>query len=202
MIRAAIDHLVVTAPSLAAGAEYIQRELGVPMQPGGEHPLMGTHNLLLKLDDATYLEVLAVNPAAPPPGRPRWFDLDRVTTPGLAAWVARVDDMVAAVAESPVAFGEIETMSRGTLKWLIAVPLPGAGVAPALIQWLNGPHPASNIVASQCSLTSLRGTHPAPDLLDGLELDARWTLRAGVPPALTATIQTPTGTRTLRAAHE
>jgi hypothetical protein len=134
MVRAAIDHLVVTAPSLASGVEYIQSELGVSIEPGGEHPLMGTHNLLLKLDDATYLEVLAINPAAPRPARPRWFDLDHVTTPGLAAWVARVDDIHAAVAATPLPFGTIERMGRGALSWLITIPedgrLPGVGRHP------------------------------------------------------------------------
>jgi hypothetical protein len=202
MVRAAIDHLVVTAPSLVSGAAYIQRELGVAMQPGGEHPLMGTHNVLLKLDDATYLEVLAINPAAPRPDCPRWFELDRVTTPALAAWVARVDDIHAAVASSSLAFGAIERMGRGALTWLITIPqdgrLPGEGVAPLLIQWLNGPHPASTLRDSGCSLSSLSGTHPRADLLAGLELDARWSLSTTGLQGLEAFFQTPAGMRTLR----
>ena len=200
MVRAAIDHLVVTAPSLASGAEYIQSELGVSIEPGGEHPLMGTHNLLLKLDDATYLEVLAINPAAPQPACARWFDLDHVTTPGLSAWVARVDDIHAAVAASPVAWGQPKTMGRGSLKWLITIPddgpIPGEGVLPMLIQWLDGPHPASRLPASGCSLTSLSGAHPAADPLAGWKVDARWSLSSGEP-GLVASILTPAGLRTL-----
>ena len=46
------------------------------MQVGGEHPRMGTHNLLLRLGDSVFLEVLSPNPDAPPPSRPRWFGLD------------------------------------------------------------------------------------------------------------------------------
>jgi glyoxalase-like protein len=166
-----IDHLVVTAPSLADGADYIRRELGVEMQPGGEHPLMGTHNLLLKLGDATYLEVLAVNPDAPRPRGPRWFGLDHVTEAALAAWVARVEDIRAAVAAAPNEFDRVMEMSRGTLMWLIALPVRDG---PALIQWLSDTHPASRLPASGCTLA-------------GLETDP-----------LSATLDTPSGRRTLR----
>ena len=66
-----IDHIAVTAPSLEAGAEYVWEALGVPLQPGGEHERMGTHNLLLRLGESTYLEVTAPNPRAPKHQRPR-----------------------------------------------------------------------------------------------------------------------------------
>ena len=57
---------------------------------------MGTHNLVLKLGDSLYLEVIARNPKAPQPGRPRWFGLDRNRSTGLRTWVARTDDIRAA----------------------------------------------------------------------------------------------------------
>ncbi|HKW13655.1 MAG TPA: VOC family protein [Candidatus Krumholzibacteria bacterium] len=175
-MRAAIDHLVVTAPSLAEGADYIRAELGVEMHPGGEHRHMGTHNLLLKLDDVTYLEVLAINPEAPRPRGPRWFGLDGVVKPGLAAWVARVDDIHAAVAAAPGEFGEVMQMGRGTLTWLIALRIVADSSSPALIQWLSGPHPASKLPDSGCTLVDL----------------------TTISMALVATFQTPSGTRTLR----
>lgn len=43
---------------------------------------MGTHNLMLRLGDSSYLEIIAINPAAPAPGRPRWFALDRLAGDG------------------------------------------------------------------------------------------------------------------------
>lgn len=170
-MRAVIDHLVVTAPSLREGADYVRRELGVEMQPGGEHPLMGTHNLLLKLDDSMYLEVLAINPDAPRPHGSRWFGLDHVTEPALTAWVARVDDLRATVLAAPGGFGDVMEMSRGTLAWLIALP---AHNGPALIQWLSATHPASKLPASGCALA-------------GLDMDP-----------LAAIFDTPSGRRTLR----
>ena len=75
MTRCLIDHITVTAPTLEAGAAFVVQALGVAPQPGGEHPLMGTHNLLLKLSDTAFLEVIAVNPKATAPQRPRWFEL-------------------------------------------------------------------------------------------------------------------------------
>ena len=163
MIHAAIDHLVVTAPSLEMGVAYVRGELEVVMQSGGKHARMGTHNALLKLDQMTYLEVLAINPKAHAPDYPRWFGLETASEPRLSAWVARVNDIAAARAASAIAFGDVKEMSRGDLKWLITIPadgkLPYHGVAPMLIQWLSGPHPAQRIPDSGCSLARLRGVH-------------------------------------------
>ena len=67
MPHAQFDHLVITAPSLAAGIAYVRDTLGVTPEPGGRHPHMGTHNALLKLGPDSYLEVLAVDPEAAAP---------------------------------------------------------------------------------------------------------------------------------------
>jgi len=192
MIPAAIDHLVVTAPSLGSGAAYIREALGVEMQPGGTHHAMGTHNLLLKLDDSTYLEVLAVDPDMTAPGQPRWFDLDRVTSPALATWVARVDDIHAAALALGIPGHHIKPMSRGVLNWLITIPDDGRlSNLPVLIQWLNGPHPATSLPDAGCFLTRL-DVQLKP--LSPLVLDARCS--AG--PELIASIRTPLGLRSLR----
>ena len=74
------DHLVVAALTLAEGSAWIQRRLGQPLQPGGKHIAMGTHNALLSLGPGFFLEVIAIDPEGKPPPRPRWFDLD---DPGL-----------------------------------------------------------------------------------------------------------------------
>ena len=75
-----LDHLVVAAASLEQGAAWCEATLGVVPGPGGVHATMGTHNRLLRIateafPDA-YLEIIAIDPAAPAPGRPRWFGLD------------------------------------------------------------------------------------------------------------------------------
>jgi hypothetical protein len=82
----AIDHLVVTAPNLAVGINYVEQKLRCKMQPGGQHPRMGTYNALLKLGDQCYLEVIAIDPNAAPPQRPRWFELDTLAANSTLVW--------------------------------------------------------------------------------------------------------------------
>jgi hypothetical protein len=211
MIRCHIDHLVVTAPTLAVGAEYVHGVLGVMPEAGGEHERLGTHNRLLRLGDVIYLEVVAVKPRAPSPVRPRWFDLDRLDAnapPRLAAWVARTDDIEGAAAASPIPLGPIELMSRDDLHWLITLPEDGRqpldGLAPALIQWSSPLHPARRLKNVGCSLNRLEAFHPEPprlvDLLQclGLEGDVIVSpVPAGQAPHLRADIRTPSGVHRL-----
>jgi hypothetical protein len=44
-----VDHLVVAADSLEQGVKWCEETLGVTPGPGGQHPLMGTHNRLLRV---------------------------------------------------------------------------------------------------------------------------------------------------------
>ena len=144
-----VDHLVITAPSLEVGAQWVYQTLGVRPQGGGEHPRMGTHNLLLRLGESVYLEVISPNPLAQKPQRPRWFALDELdsdTAVQLCTWVARTEDIHASIAACSVLPGEIEAMSRGTANWLISIPTDGRpvldGAVPALIEWKTDVHPA------------------------------------------------------------
>ncbi|MEO6921081.1 MAG: VOC family protein [Collimonas sp.] len=175
MLSTRIDHLVVTAASLELGVEYVHRMLGVTLETGGEHPRMGTHNCLLRLGDALFLEVIAINPDAPHPGRSRWFPLDALnpdSQPRLATWVVRTNDIHAAVAVSPIPLGAIEPMTRGQLNWLITIPedggLPMDGVAPVFIEWQAQPHPAAKLQNLGCSLVRLEARHAEAEKLSGL----------------------------------
>ena len=89
-----IDHVVVAAIDLEQGVRYVREQLGVDIPFGGEHPLMGTHNHLMQLGDAVFLEVIAVNPLGEQPVQPRWYGLDdpyvraRIAEePALVGWV-------------------------------------------------------------------------------------------------------------------
>lgn len=215
MLRAHLDHIVIAAPSLEAGAEYVRAVLGVEPQAGGEHPRMGTHNRLLLLGGDAYLEVIAVNPGAPPPARPRWFQLDDSDlhqSPRLATWVVRTNDIHAAVAASPIPLGKVEAMTRGTLEWLITVPEDGRllldGMAPVLIQWPEGVHPTRTLEDRGCRLVELQGLHPAADTIDRLLAAIGFKSGASFAPGgasfapsdrpfLRAQIETPSGPRTL-----
>ena len=165
--KSAIDHLVVTAPSLAAGIRYVEESLGCRMHPGGQHPRMGTHNAVLKIGPREYLEVIAIDPDAAPIHRARWFELDLPlpeTRPRLATWVMRTNCMHEIMASSEMNLGTIEEMSRGSLEWLITIAVDGRlifrGLAPALIQWKADTHPVEKLPESAVSLMRLEGHHP------------------------------------------
>lgn len=167
-----IDHLVITAPDLESGSDYVFQQLGVKPQPGGEHERMGTHNRLLKLGDSLYFEVIAINPQSLPVGRPRWFELDELPAdakPKLATWIVRTNDIQEAVKASPVSLGTIESMSRADLNWFITIPedgvMPVNGMLPALIQWQTSSHPASRLMDNDCSLIELEIFHPQSSIL-------------------------------------
>lgn len=217
-MKAQFDHLAVAALSLEEGVDWIERQLGgVRPPPGGFHPRMATHNHLLRLSVTTFLEVIAIDPAAPPPARPRWFGLDSTAMqsrlaerPRLIGWVAAVDDIRRAIAASPIATGPAEPISRGTLEWLITIPDDGSlaegGTMPTLIQWpADCPHPAARMQDLDCSLVRLDLGHPEPDRLDAA-LDAITLNRNGAVhvqmdpsgPRLSASIRTPTGVAVLR----
>ncbi len=202
-----IDHLVIGAETLAAGVAHVEALLGEGMAGGGQHPVMGTHNRLLSLGPGVYLEVIAIDPEAPPPERARWFGLDRFAgPPRLVAWVARVGDLDGALAGAPAGFGRPLALSRGPYTWRIAVTddgaLPFDGVAPALIEWQEGGHPADALPPSHARLARIDLVHPRRnDLLGALPaLDrlAHLRLVEGAPPALAAVIETPLGNRLLR----
>ena len=172
---------------------------------------MGTHNVVLKLGDSLYLEVIAPNPKAPQPGRPRWFELDELkpdAPPRLATWVARTEDIRSTLAACSEPLGQVEAMSRGELDWLITIPpdgrLPLGGVAPALIEWRTQGHPAARLRETGCTLLRLEAFHPEAArisaLLESISVEGEISvspLRAGTRPRLVAHIQTPNGPRTL-----
>lgn len=207
-----VDHIAITAPTLQVGADWVHEVLGVEPQVGGEHPAMGTHNRLLRLGPSAYLEVIAANPAVPPPQRPRWFDLDALTPdaqPRLRTWVARTDDIAASVAAAGEALGAVVPMRRGTLEWLITVPEDGkppmGGVAPALVQWRDSQlHPAARLPDCGLSLRALELFHPRPHrimaLLQAMGVQGPVQVRRSAPgrgSSLTAHIDTPQGLRQL-----
>lgn len=212
-MRLAVDHLVVGAATLAQGIDWCTRTLGVVPTAGGTHPLMGTHNRVLKLDapgfPRSYLEIIAIDPDAPAPGRTRWYDLDdpvvqarlRRDGPALLHWVARSEAIEADAAAWRAAGherGEALAASRGTLRWRITVRPDGARLAqgqwPTLIEW-GADHPCDSLPASGLALRALR--------LRGLPGWLRAALPDGVQvcddagAALEAELDTPLGARTL-----
>ena len=198
----AFDHLAIAATDLAAGVAEIEAALGVPLAPGGRHATMGTHNRLLSLGPGEYLEVIAPDPDAPAPGRPRWFALDAFSgPPAPRAWILRCDDMTAALAAAPEGTGRPTDFARDDLRWQMAVPddgwLPFGGLFPALIQWQAGRHPAGRLPDRGVRLTGLTLIHPDAealrDALSALFTDPRLRVEAAEEPAMRLALDTPRG---------
>jgi hypothetical protein len=96
---------------------------------------MGTHNRLVNLSSDTfpqsYLEIIAIDSEAPPPGRIRWYDLDEEALqaaladgPQLIHWVARSSNLQAdlrALSSAGWDGGEAIHVERGELRWQISV---------------------------------------------------------------------------------
>jgi hypothetical protein len=166
-----LDHIVVGAASLEAGARYIREKLEVDIPRGGKHARMGTHNCVMALGAGTYLEVIAIDPEAPAPERPRWYALDDPSMrallevgPRVITWVVRVADIIGAVKSAPVSLGAVEPFTRGELAWRLTVPedgrLPGGGVIPHAIEWDRGLRPWEAMADPGCRLVELALTSP------------------------------------------
>ncbi|MGF1527755.1 MAG: VOC family protein [Candidatus Competibacterales bacterium] len=174
-----LDHLVIGATSLQQGVDYIRQHLGVDIPPGGEHPAMGTHNHVMQLGHEVFLEVLAVNPTAPPPPRLRWYGLDDpfvaaqlARGPQLLTWVINVPDIAACLAKATVDLGEAVPLSRGALSWTFGLPEDGrllaGGAVPYVIQWHTADHPARGMAHRGCTLQGLEIAHPHPPWLEAV----------------------------------
>jgi hypothetical protein len=205
-MRCVLDHLVVACRDLDQGSAWLSAQLGVEPQPGGKHALMGTHNRLLRLGDRTYLELIAVDPDAPPPARPRWFGLDtdevrqRIErAPVLLTWVARCDHAVEAVMHVPE-LGAVHAASRGSFSWRITIPDDGSlqfgGMLPAVIQWEGDAHPADGLDQQGCELVELALAHPMSaglvPMFRALRIAGPVDLRAG-PKSMVARVRAPSG---------
>lgn len=170
-----IDHFGIGAASLEAGVSALQTLLGVETPRGGKHDMMSTHNCVMQAGGESFLEILAIDPGAPPPDRARWFSMDDPATiarlaerPRALCWVVGTDDLDAIVAASPVDLGEIVKFTRGDRSWRLTVPkdghLPWDGLLPAFIEWSPGPHPSTVQQDLAVRLEKVQISHPDPVL--------------------------------------
>lgn len=196
------DHLAISCDSLAEGVAHVEAALGVTLAPGGEHAAMGTHNRLLSLGPEEYLEVIAINPDAPGPDQPRWFDIDNFAgSPRMTNWICRCDDLETAQAVAPQGAGVPWDLERGDLRWRMAVPadgkLPFQNCFPAMIQWQGPAHPAPRLPDHGIRMTGMTVTHPEADMLRAvlapMITDPRLTIVTGAAPALTVDLTGPKG---------
>jgi hypothetical protein len=158
-----VDHLVYAAADLEVGRDKIEQLLGVRPVLGGRHPQYGTHNALLSLGPATYLEIIAPDPELDVPERGVLFGADGVREPRLVTWALRsesIDDSAASASSAGVGLGSLD------------------GAVPFLISWGATPHPAGAAPRAG-ELVGLRIEHPDPEKVReallplGVEIDVR-----------------------------
>jgi hypothetical protein len=215
MTGLALDHLVLAARTLDEGVAWCESTLGITPGPGGRHPLMGTHNRLFSIASEkfpkAYFEVIAIDPEAPTPGRPRWFDLDDVTLqqalqrgPQFIHWAVRTRDLgllLSKLSAKGFEGGEVLAAERdtpaGRLRWFIGIRPDGKrlcqGALPTGIEW-GEVHPTDKLPASGVALEALTvsGVPEAALNLLGLPNGVNATAAPNAP-ALRATLASPHG---------
>lgn len=202
-----VDHIAVVARTLKEGYEYVKDNLGVNVQFGGRHPQMGTHNCLAKLGEDEFLEVIAIDPNADSPNRPRWFNLDLHgnKAPYLAHWIARTSDMAETLPQITAPVGAPINCLRDQLRWQLTIPEDGSfafdGAFPSIIEWPMRPFPGASMAEVGCQLESLTLSHPKAEELNAafkaVLQDKRIVVEQADQVSLKAAINTPSGLRYL-----
>jgi catechol 2,3-dioxygenase-like lactoylglutathione lyase family enzyme len=205
-----IDHLIFATPDLDATVDALEGRFGVRADPGGKHLGVGTHNALVGLGDATYLEIIAPDPDQPAPSTARPFGLDTVPQPRFAGWAVACGDINVAIARSrrqgydPGDAIDMERMSpAGTLlRWRLTLNALSGGPVPFLIDWGDCDHPSLG-APQGLRLERFEIEHPDPDelaaALDALDaLDSRIQITHSDAVTLVAQLHSRTGPEELR----
>jgi len=151
-----IDHIIVGAPSLTVATQWLTAQTGIQGEYGGQNPHNATHNMLYRLPDGAYFEILSPDPAnfaTAERGLP--FGLDVLEDLAVVGWAARVRDLAAEVDRADAAgvpHGEVVQMSRTrpdgiVLTWTMTYPVPSglASLLPVLIDWGETEHPSTSL---------------------------------------------------------
>jgi hypothetical protein len=208
-----LDHLSVIAPSLAEGVAHVRAGLDLDVPFGQRHGYMGTHNHLLQLGDMVYLEIVALDPEADGPGRPRWFGLDDQSKVRadwdagrrLRGWVVRTDSIDVILAGRSEIFGERVALPATDPSFDFAIPhdgsLPLDGAAPSIIDRRGKPRAMATIADLGARLRSFTLEHPDPAAMEALyramTVDRPPAILRGPRLRYRAQIETPTGLKQL-----
>jgi hypothetical protein len=200
--RVRIDHLVIGIADLEAGMAAFEVLTGVRPVYGGEHPHLGTHNALVGLGGATYLEIIAPRPGAALADAFGFLaELPRLTP---VMWAVATDDIQRTAARlagagyavsEPVA-GSRKQADGSTLHWTVCgMAAPDASSYPFFIEW--GPasvHPSDSSPGG-CELVSFDITDPKPKAVQALVglLGLDIGVRHGAEPSLAIGLRCPQG---------
>lgn len=175
-----LDHLTVIAPTLAEGVAHVRDCLDIDVPFGQRHGYMGTYNHLLQLGDATYLEIVALDPDGAPPGRARWFGLDdqkqvrRDWDAGrrLRGWVARTDRIDDILAGREAIFGRKVGLPMDAPVFDFAIPddglLPWGGAVPSIIDRRGKARSMATIADLGARLRGFSSEHPEAEAIASL----------------------------------
>jgi Glyoxalase-like domain len=139
------DHLVHWVPDLDAAVRDYQA-LGFTVQPGGQHPKLGTHNAAWRLD-TRYIELIAIRDEAVARAGlgPDWPEIDATLRAGggvgaFGVLVAELTSTVAGLRSRGVPVsdphaGSIQRADGSTGEWQCALPQGGPRWAPFFINY-------------------------------------------------------------------
>ncbi|MCU1364898.1 MAG: hypothetical protein JWN39_537, partial [Ilumatobacteraceae bacterium] len=158
---AALDHLVLATPDIAATAAWLAEQTGVTPSAGGQHTGKGTRNVLCSFGPTSYLEIVGPDHEQTTPTFPRPFGIDDLTEARMVAWAVAVPDMETVLGEARRAGydpGPASAMQRVrpdgvTLSWQLTLNL--SATTPFLIEWGTPHHPAAS-AAPGLELSQLR----------------------------------------------
>jgi len=167
---AALDHLVLATPDLAATVAWLPDATGIRPSAGGPHTNRGTRNALCSFGHASYLELIGPDSEQPEPTHPRPFGVDDLAAPAMVGWAIAVSDMDLAIAtarEQGYDPGPAIAMQRQrpdgmVLNWTLTFA-PSISV-PFLIHWETPFHPGRD-AAPGLELVEFRARHPRPSVL-------------------------------------
>ena len=172
------DHIAIGCTTLEQGAAYMADKTGLTVPVGGEHTLMGTHNLVMALGVDTFFEVIAINPSTPKPSHHRWFGLDDTQFPSARphSWILNSDNLDEDLAKAKslgINLGSPTTLTRGDMTWRFAVREDGAiplnGAAPMIMEWPEMPaHPAVKMTDLGARIKSIVLRSPHAVILNNL----------------------------------
>ncbi|WMS42877.1 VOC family protein [Acuticoccus sp. MNP-M23] len=180
---AKLDHLIVIAPSLGEGVTHVRKCLDIDVPFESHQADMATHNLRLQLGSSAYLEIVALDPKAAPPGRRRWFGLDNEDNVRadwnkgrrLRSWVARSNRIASALAAHGSVLGAEVRLPAKAPTFAITIPddgsLPLDGAAPTLVDYRGDPPSMTHIPDLRARLRSFTLEHPDPDTIAALYRD-------------------------------
>lgn len=182
-----LDHIVYAVPDLEAAVKDFHHRAGVRPAMGGKHEGLGTHNALVALGSAAYLELIAPDPEQDQPSVLP-FGLHGLTRPRIVTWAVKATRLADRVERARVHGydpGFVIPMSRVEpdgfrMEWSLTfnTELTASGLVPFLIDWSECPNPAKS-APEGCHLREFYGRHPEPEkvrpMLDalGAELDIR-----------------------------